>query len=46
MQGAIDEAGLESPFPTQTTNLQIDPATVGLIKELSSENGPDEPLSS
>jgi len=46
MQGAIDAAGLESPFPTQPMNLQIDPATVGLFTGLSSEKGLDEPLSS
>lgn len=44
LQEAIDEGGLESPFPTQTMNLQIDPQSAGLLRGISSENDLDEPV--
>jgi small-conductance mechanosensitive channel len=37
LQEAIDGAGLESPFNTQTIDLQINPESAGLLKELSSD---------
>jgi MscS family membrane protein len=37
LQEAIDKSGMESPFNTQTIDLQINPNTVGLMKGISSE---------
>jgi len=37
LQEAIDESGLESPFTTQTIDLQINPETAGLMKGISSD---------
>jgi len=37
LQEAIDGAGLESPFTTQTIDLQINPETAGLMKGISSD---------
>jgi len=43
LQEAIDGAGLESPFNTQTIDLQINPETAGLMKGISSETEKREP---
>jgi small-conductance mechanosensitive channel len=43
LQEAIDEAGIESPFPIHTTNIQIDPRTTGQLGGTSSEMEPEEP---
>lgn len=37
LQEAIDKAGFESPFNTQTIDLQINPRTATLLKGISSE---------
>jgi len=37
LQEAIDESGMESPFNTQTIDLQINPESAGLMKGISSE---------
>ena len=43
LQEAIDESGMESPFNTQTIDLQVNPETVGLMKGISTETEkPDE----
>ena len=43
LQEAIDNAGFESPFNTQTIDLQINPETAGLLKGLSSDiDKPDQ----
>jgi small-conductance mechanosensitive channel len=43
LQEAIDDSGLESPFNTQTIDLQINPETAGLMKGISSETEKREP---
>jgi small-conductance mechanosensitive channel len=43
LQEAIDESGMESPFNTQTIDLQINPETAGPMKGISSETEKREP---
>ena len=40
LQHALDETGIESPFPTQNVNLQVEPGTAGHIAQtLKDEEG-------
>jgi small conductance mechanosensitive channel len=39
LQRALDDAGIESPFPTQSLNLQVEPETVRLVSWASGEDG-------
>jgi small-conductance mechanosensitive channel len=45
LQKALDEAGIESPFPTQSLNLQVEPETVehlSLASEKSNRHSPKD----
>lgn len=44
LQEAIDEAGFDSPFNTQTIDFHINPETANLLRGISSENDSDSTL--
>ena len=42
LQNALDEAGIECPFPTQTRNLQFEPQVVEqIMRALGTGAGPE-----
>jgi small-conductance mechanosensitive channel len=45
LQGALDEAGIDMPYPTENLNLQVQPDTVGRLHQALQEPGPPAPLS-
>jgi small-conductance mechanosensitive channel len=39
LQEALDEAGIESPYPIQTVNLQVEPETVDRLSRARGDQG-------
>ena len=45
LQGALDEAGIDMPYPTENLNLKVQPETVGRLHQALQGPGPPAPLS-
>ncbi len=45
LQGALDEAGIDMPYPTENLNLRVQPDTVGRLHQALQGPGPPDPLS-